>query len=124
MSSLASPEPPHFIDMRGVVEVHGEVDLSTAPELLAVLDRAIDRLDSVIVDLRSCSFLDCSGLAALVAARDRAVHEDVAFAIVCGVNDPAQRLFDLAVPDLLMTFPDLLTAADSDPSTALRRWTA
>jgi anti-anti-sigma factor len=123
VSSLTCLPPYCFVERSSVVELHGEVDLLAAPELRAVLDRAIDRWRVVAVDLRPCAFLDCCGLAALVAARDRADREDKRLAVVCGRRDPAQRLFDLAVPGFV-TFPDLATAADADPDAALRRWTS
>ena len=55
-----------------VVSVSGEVDLATKPALeqalLAVPD---ERTLKLIVDLTECSFLDCSGLGVLVAAKAR-----------------------------------------------------
>ncbi|MGN9911732.1 STAS domain-containing protein [Phytohabitans sp. LJ34] len=58
------------------VAVVGEVDLATTPmlreRLLRLLrDRSPDLLD---VDLAGVTFLDCTGLAALVAVRDAAIQ--------------------------------------------------
>jgi anti-sigma B factor antagonist len=62
-----------FLDPhRPVVEVHGDVDLATAPELVACMTAALAR-DPVdlIVDMTNTTFFDCSGISVLVAARNR-----------------------------------------------------
>jgi anti-sigma B factor antagonist len=62
-----------FLDPhRPVVEIHGEVDLATAPELADCVTAALAR-DPVdlIVDMTNTTFLDCSGISVLVAARNR-----------------------------------------------------
>ena len=51
-----------------VVVVTGEIDIMTAPQLRACL---FDADGDVVVDLLSVSFLDSSGIAALVDARKR-----------------------------------------------------
>lgn len=50
-----------------VVEVAGELDLHTAPELMAALDESLERpgLDVVIVDLSAVTFFGSSGLGVL-----------------------------------------------------------
>jgi anti-sigma B factor antagonist len=55
-----------------VVEVSGEVDMATAPELRARLLDAIAEGDGVIVvDLAQVDFMDSSGFAVLVTASQR-----------------------------------------------------
>jgi anti-anti-sigma factor len=51
-----------------VVAVAGEVDMATAPELRTCLDALEGR---VVVDLAEVTFLDSSGMGALVVARKR-----------------------------------------------------
>jgi anti-anti-sigma factor len=51
-----------------VVGVSGEVDLASSPDLTACLDQ-VDGV--VVVDLSAVTFLDSSGMGALVAARKR-----------------------------------------------------
>lgn len=60
---------------RIVVVVTGEVDMATAPALQSALLYAITALAPLVidVDLSACTFLDCSGLGVLVAARGRAL---------------------------------------------------
>ena len=61
------------VDQHVVVEVHGEADVHTAPELR---DRLISVLDSghssVVADLSWLSFIDSTGLGLLVGAQKQA----------------------------------------------------
>src|SRR6185437_3289542 len=72
------------VDQHVVVEVHGEADVNTAPELR---DRLIGVLDSghrsVVVDLSWLSFIDSTGLGALVAARNHANAVGASLRLVC-----------------------------------------
>jgi anti-sigma B factor antagonist len=53
-----------------VVEVGGEVDVATAPQLRACLDQAINAgSPRLVVDLRQASFIDSIGLGVLIGAR-------------------------------------------------------
>jgi anti-anti-sigma factor len=54
----------------GVVRVCviGEIDLSTAPQLEAALVRELDGAPDLLLDLSEVSFLDSSGLHAIVSA--------------------------------------------------------
>ncbi|WP_441250485.1 STAS domain-containing protein [Kitasatospora sp. McL0602] len=55
-----------------VVAVHGSLDLASAPPLRRRLLTAVHGHPHVVVDLSQVSFMDCSGLAALAAARNHA----------------------------------------------------
>ena len=58
----------------GVVHAAGELDLATAPRLRARLLGALERHPAgVVVDLSRVTFADCRAVAALVAARNRAL---------------------------------------------------
>jgi anti-sigma B factor antagonist len=59
---------------RTVVQVSGEIDIATASVLGDVLDLAMERAASVVVDLGEVSFMDSSG--ALVLARAAALAVD------------------------------------------------
>jgi anti-sigma B factor antagonist len=58
-----------------VIELVGEIDLSTAPELL---DAALARIDagisSLVLDLDGVTFCDSAGLSAFVRLKKRAVE--------------------------------------------------
>src|SRR5204863_6296559 len=59
-------------DDRHLVAVRGDLDLHTAPELREALARAIDEGRSrLVVDLTETSYMDSSGLTALVLAHKR-----------------------------------------------------
>lgn len=53
------------------IHVRGELDLSTCDQLVGRLERSLEAESHVILDLRSCSFLDSTGIAAIVGARRR-----------------------------------------------------
>ena len=54
------------------VAVRGEVDLATVPQLLDMLNGLVDRGSTrIILDCRALTFLDSSGIGALVALRKR-----------------------------------------------------
>ena len=73
----------------------GKLDLSTAPELEAELERAWQSLvEAVIVDLRAVSFMDSTGLRVILSANQKARANDVQFAVVEG-SDQVRKLFDL-----------------------------
>lgn len=78
-----------------VLEVQGEVDVSSAPQLqreLSMLQEA--GAQSVIVDLSAVGFLDSTGLGALVAARAVASDAGGTVAIVC-TQDRILKLFTI-----------------------------
>jgi anti-anti-sigma factor len=77
MALMASP-PEDFsmsADERGGrlhISLRGELDLATAPEFEALLQKKIGGGQEVVVDLRSLEFMDSSGIRVLVAAHARA----------------------------------------------------
>jgi anti-sigma B factor antagonist len=76
-----------------VLEVDGEIDLSTAPNLRSRVDQLIrDGVRSLVVDLEHVGFLDSSGLSALVAAMKHIEDVDGRLAIVCQ-HDPVLKVF-------------------------------
>lgn len=78
-----------------VVHVTGEIDLLTAPELGAVLARAISvGRKTVVIDLSSVSFMDSSCVHALLNARALARQVGVLL-IVRKPAPPADRVLEL-----------------------------
>lgn len=84
--TLAPPPPPWaparrpgelrirsstFADGLYVVFVEGEVDMRTAPDLTASLTLALECAGPIVVDLSTCTFIDSSGLRALVRANEQ-----------------------------------------------------
>jgi anti-sigma B factor antagonist len=78
------------------LEVAGEVDMSTAPQLLDSLwcTALVHEQHHIVVDLRKVTFIDCAGLSAIVQA-DQRVRTVNAHLIVCGAPGTVQRLFEV-----------------------------
>ena len=75
------------VDSHEVVEVRGEVDVHSAPQLR---DRLIEVIDAghsrVVVDLSWLQFIDSTGLGALVAGLNHATAAGTTFRLVCKVD--------------------------------------
>ncbi len=65
--------PVRVVQGHPVVGAFGEIDICTAPALAAALEVAAGSSEQVILDLSEVSFLDSSGLAAMLG--DRAQHQ-------------------------------------------------
>ena len=87
------------------VAIHGEVDFSAVPSLVAALDAAIrDSAGAFVIDLSEVEFLDSRGLSALMRARAMLGREERALAVVCPAG-PVRRLFEVAgVADLFFLY--------------------
>ncbi|MFF7970083.1 anti-sigma factor antagonist [Streptomyces sp. NPDC007905] len=67
-----------------VLEFRGEIDIAAATEIAPALDRATDRPGvSIVIDLRSVEFFDCSGLRLLYRARSRVLERGGRLHLVC-----------------------------------------
>jgi len=96
-------------DDRHLVAVRGDLDLHTAPELREALDRAIDEgRNRLVVDLTETSYMDSSGLTALVLAHKR-VRKRSGQLVVVNVDPSIGRTFEITGLHLL--FP-LVTKRD------------
>ena len=86
---------------RHLVAVRGDLDLHTAPELREVLGNAIDAGRSrIIVDLTETSYMDSSGLTALVVAHKR-VRKTGGQLVVVNVDPSIGRTFEITGLHLL-----------------------
>ncbi|KUO06251.1 STAS domain-containing protein [Streptomyces caeruleatus] len=64
--------PARVVAGTTVVELHGDIDLLTAPFLAERLDAlTAGECPDLVVDLRAVSFIDCTGLGVLCRARNR-----------------------------------------------------
>jgi len=71
-------------DRQAVIEVGGEVDMVTSPQLRAsVLDRFAAGIELVVLDLDGVTFLGTSGLAVLIEVREAAHHAGVELRLAC-----------------------------------------
>jgi anti-sigma B factor antagonist len=83
-----------------VIEVRGELDLSTAPDLEAPLDEAIAAdHGSLLLDLSACEFIDSTGIALIVRAWQRvdgrAGNGDSGRVVICCQNDQVRRVLEV-----------------------------
>jgi len=96
MASPFSAAAARRDDGTWTVTVSGEIDLATAPELEALfhgLDVVLS--DRVLVDLAAVSFLDSSGIRALVRA-NRQFGAVGAVLILDVVSDAARQVLDIS----------------------------
>jgi anti-sigma B factor antagonist len=79
-----------------LLEVEGELDIATAPRMIAALNEAFSDLSlPLVVDLSKVVFMDSTGLALLMNARRRVVRRGQGFAILCP-DGPLSRIFEIA----------------------------
>jgi anti-anti-sigma factor len=85
------------------IAVKGELDLAAAPDLLRRLDAAIeaDPGGDVVVDLRSATFIDSTGLGVLVACRHRSVTAGGTLTVV-HLAPNVRRVFEATGLDRVM----------------------
>jgi anti-anti-sigma factor len=90
-----------------LLTVEGELDIATAPRMMAALNEAVaDASRPLVVDLSECVFMDSTGLALLINARRRMVRRKQGFAIVCP-SGPIARVFEIAdMVESLRVYPD------------------
>ena len=88
-----------------MVSVIGEVDLFAAPRLAAALDQAADRPRPILVDLSRCTFLDSSGLHALLGAHLEARRSARRVVLACPPAGWPARLLQLAAPGTFAEHP-------------------
>jgi anti-anti-sigma factor len=117
---MSSPDPPDFVLRSTVlqptlsgsallVEVAGEVDMTTAPELSQALEAAPEGTTWVVIDLSEVSFLDSSGLNALVQAQRILAERGYALRVVVPAEGAIRRVLEITH----LTEP--LTVVDSRP---------
>ena len=106
-----------------MVEVAGELDLHSAPQLRAELGRAIENNASprIVVDLAGVTFLDSTGVGVLVGALKRAREAGGALHF-CGAQTRVRRVFEItgligALP-LFATRDEAFAAFDESESAA------
>ena len=84
------PSEPHLV-------LSGEVDLAVAPALRQVGSEAVTEVapGRLVVDVGEVTFIDSSGLGALIALRNAAQESGTSLVLV-GVSPVVNRFFDLA----------------------------
>ena len=95
------------IDGYELLSVEGELDIATAPRMIAAINEAMAEMAApLVVDLSEVVFMDSTGLALLMNARRRVMRLGQGFAIVCP-GGPIARVFEIAdMVDSLRVCPD------------------
>ncbi|MBV1938586.1 STAS domain-containing protein [Streptomyces sp. BV286] len=90
-----------------VIEIAGDLDHHTAPEVRAALP-GLDLLpgQQLVLDLGGITFCDSSGITALIAARNHALACDAGIALAA-IPDRVSRIFRIVGLD--QVFPSHLT---------------
>ena len=96
-----------------VVAVRGELDIATAPTLVAALDRATGNGSRrVVVDMLETSFVDSTGLTTLLRVHKRFEADGGDFSIVCGPDNlEVRRIIDLMGFNSVFVIHESLAAA-------------
>jgi anti-sigma B factor antagonist len=102
-----------------VLAVEGEIDIATAPRMMAALNEVLAEIESpLVVDLSRVVFMDSTGLALMMNTRRRVVRRGQGFAIVCPPG-PIGRVFEIAdMIETLRVFPDRESARLAATQTA------
>jgi anti-anti-sigma factor len=78
------------------IAVEGEIDLATVEDLETAIEKAFSaNSQSLVIDLRDSSFMDSTGLKALVMANRKFGENGRSFAIAVS-GGPVSRLIDLS----------------------------
>ncbi len=98
-----------------VLEVGGEVDVYTAPELRGrLLSLAEAGVRDVVVDLRRVEFLDSTGLGVLVGALKRLRAAGGSLALVCD-HERLLKIFRITALDRVFSLYATVEAATGAP---------
>lgn len=98
-----------------VIDVNGEVDVHSAPQLSDRLSQAIDSgPNSLVVDMSSLAFIDSTGLGALVAARNHANSTGVSLRLVCSSSRLLKVFRITGLHQVFEIFPTLEQAVRID----------
>ena len=105
----ASPTPRK--DRANVLPLEGEIDLHVSPNLAASLQVMIEKKPKqLIVDLARVSYIDSSGLAALIEGMQNVQQYGGTFALA-SLQEPVRTIFEIARLDqVFRIYPDVNAA--------------
>jgi len=95
-------EEPNFkleqetVDGRRRIAVLGEIDIQTAPALEAALSEACTVRATIELDLHEVSFIDSTGIRAILAAKASCAEQDVELLMVPSRHQAPHRVFELS----------------------------
>jgi anti-anti-sigma factor len=85
----------HASEGRHVIALKGELDLASAPALTSALETVMPEASAVVLDLDRLSFIDSSGIVAVLACQSECRQHDVTFALTDG-SPQVRRLLEIA----------------------------
>ena len=102
-----------------VVEVDGDLELTSSPAVIRLLKQLFDRgAKQVVLDLTRVSFMDSTGIAAIIVGRAEAAMRNVRFLCVPGASlDLLTRVGLDRVLELADTQTAAIEALGEDPGT-------
>ena len=95
-----------------VVDLEGELDIYTAPQLRECLIKIADEssgAERVLLDLTKVSFIDSTGLGAIVGALRRFQQREGTLELICG-RSPVMRLLTITRLDQVFTIHEQVPA--------------
>ena len=94
-----------------VLPLEGEIDLHVSPRVRASLDAMIQKKPKrMVVDLSKVSYIDSSGLAALIEAMQN-VEGYGGKLVLAGLQENVRPIFEIARLDqVFVIFPDVIAA--------------
>jgi anti-sigma B factor antagonist len=98
-----------------VIEVAGEVDLATAPELERAIELNSNAAERVVIDLTDAAFVDSSALQVLVTSREWLAGQAIVMSVVVPTSSIVYRPFEIA--SLVETLNVLPKVEDALPTT-------
>ena len=93
-----------------IVAVHGEVDLSWSSQVRRAILDALSQSKQVLVELNEVSYIDSSGIAALVEGYQPAKAKKASFGLL-SASSPVCAVLELARLDQVFPMFDNLAAA-------------
>jgi len=88
--------------------IRGDLDLSTAERVGCAVDQAISSNCSLVtVDLHDVTFIDCSGIRALVEAHQR-LNDVGSHLLVIGLSPRVSRMMKLTATDSFLGVAELV----------------
>jgi stage II sporulation protein AA (anti-sigma F factor antagonist) len=104
--TFEAPEFALHADRRGpvaTVAVKGELDVATAPDLIAAIGALEPGYEELVIDLSECSFFASSGISVLLDENARAESQGFKLVVVKAPPE-VQRIFDLTSLEAIITF--------------------
>ncbi|HEY4281940.1 MAG TPA: STAS domain-containing protein [Chthoniobacterales bacterium] len=106
---MSLPEP------QNVLPLCGEIDLSVSPEIASTFNEMVrTKPPKLVVDLTNVTYIDSSGLAALIVGRQQVTEYGGKFALA-GVQEDVQSILQIARLDqFFATYPHVDAALEAD----------